>query len=230
MNNIPKTTKFTLKRIVESLNEIPDNGFGEKAKALTPEQKQQLMEMASRFESFGECLKNEEALMSTAKSITEFVELAESYALNECGDVFQKNIVDKDMKEVKKRVVEFQKITKEAYARMQQLGVAYQDIGHILGRYYDLNQAKSLDQTNTDANTGQQTLQMEDNDLELARQDYKDPHASDKRVGKNFDKMEKDPKYRPAPFDKNNPKTSHPSGMTSYERSKLGSHGISSID
>ena len=142
----PKTTKLTLKRIVENMDQIPNDGFGTKPKTLTPEQKQKLIEMSSMFENYGTALQNEEALMNSAKALTEFVELAEMYALNECGDVFQKNIVERDMKEVRKRVAEFQKVIKETYARMQQAGVAYQDIGHILGRYYDLKKAKGLDQ------------------------------------------------------------------------------------
>ena len=143
----PRTTNFTLKRIVENLGRIPEKGLGEEAKTLTPEQKRKLMEMASMFENFGECLRNEESLMNSAKGITELCELAETYALNECGDWFQQDIVKKDMKELKKRVMEFQKIAQEGYARMQQLGVAYQDIGHILGRYYDLKKAKAVSET-----------------------------------------------------------------------------------
>jgi hypothetical protein len=150
----PRTTKFTLKRIVENLGKIPDKGFGEEAKQMTPEQKKRLMQMAQMFENFGQALRNEEALMNSAKGITELCELAETYALNECGDWFQQDIVKKDMKELKKRVMEFQKITKEAYARMQQLGVAYQDIGHVLGRYYDLKSPKK----SADESGGQQVM------------------------------------------------------------------------
>jgi uncharacterized CHY-type Zn-finger protein len=149
--SIPKTTKFTLKRIVEGITNgtIPNNGFGEEVKRLTPEQKNRLVEMASNFENYGECLRNEESIVNSAKGLTELSELAEQYALNECGDAFQRNIVERDMKELKKRVMEHTKIAKECYARMQQLGVSYQDIGHILGRYYNLKKAKSMDQDYT---------------------------------------------------------------------------------
>lgn len=160
----PRTTKFTLKRIVERLGDIPDKGFAEEAPRLSQEQKKKLMEMASMFENFGQALRNEEALMNSAKGITELCELAEAYALTECGDWFQQDIVKKDMKELKKRVMEFQKVTKEAYARMQQLGVAYQDIGHVLGRYYDLKKVKGLDQSEepvTAAPAGKQSLKSE---------------------------------------------------------------------
>ena len=139
--NIPKTTKLTLKRIVEAVQDgsLPDNGFGEAPPKMSAENKKKLVELAGMYEKFGECLKNEECLMNAAKGITELSELAETYAVNECGEWFQKEIVVKDMQNLKKRVTEFQKIVKETYARMQQAGVAYQDIGHVLGRYYDLN-------------------------------------------------------------------------------------------
>ena len=66
------------------------------------------------------------------------------------------------MKELKKRVLEFNKIAKEGYARMQQLGVSYQDIGHILGRYYDLKKPKGLGQHyQPPTDTGKQPLQQE---------------------------------------------------------------------
>lgn len=134
----PKTTKFTLKRIVENLGKIPEKGLGEETPKLTPEQKKKLMEMATMFENYGEVLNNEEAILNSAQGVTELCELAEAYALNECGDWFQQDIVKRDMKELKKRVMEYGKLAKESYAKMQQLSVAHQDIGHVLGRYYDL--------------------------------------------------------------------------------------------
>lgn len=144
--SVPKTQKLTLKRIIENLNEIPNNGFGTEPPKMQPDQKKKLLQLSQMYENFGECLKNEEALMNSAKGITELCELAETYALNECGEWFQQEIVKKDMQNLKKRVGEFQKIVKETYARMQQAGVAYQDIGHVLGRYYDLKGNKGQDQ------------------------------------------------------------------------------------
>lgn len=160
--NIPTTSKLTLKRIVEAVQAgtLPENGFGTQPPKMSSEQKKKLMELSAMYENFGECLKNEEALMNSAKGITELCELAESYALNECGEWFQKEIVNKDMQGLKKRVQEFQKIVKETYARMQQAGVAYQDIGHVLGRYYNLDTNKGNDQQYQEK-PGPQPLQQE---------------------------------------------------------------------
>jgi len=157
---IPLTTKVSLKKIVENLNKIPKDGFGTEPPKLSSEQKKKLMELSAMYETFGECLKNEEALMNAAKGITELCELAETYALNECGEWFQQEIVRKDMMELKKKVGDFQKIVKEAYARMQQAGIGYQDIGHILGRYYNLDKTKGFDQKYKEV-PGPQPLQNE---------------------------------------------------------------------
>jgi hypothetical protein len=156
---IPRTTKFTLKRIVEDLPNIPSKGFNEETPKLSTEQKRRLQEMASMFENFGECIKNEEAIVNSAKGLTELCELAEQYAINECGDWFQQKIVEKDMKELKKRVGDYSKIAKEAYARMQQLGVEYQNIGHVLGRYYNLKPNMGMSTPTTAPQTGKQPLE-----------------------------------------------------------------------
>lgn len=140
--NIPKTTEFTLKRIVENIENIPQKGFSEETPKLSPEEKKKLLEMASMFESFGSVLGKEEEIANSAKSIMEFCKLAESYAINECGDWFQQEVVKKDMKSMKQKVLEYQKVAKECYSKMQQLGVLYEDIRHVAGRYYDLEAIK----------------------------------------------------------------------------------------
>ena len=139
MNTIPKTTELTLKKIVENIGQIPSKGFGSDTPKLSPDQKRKLIEMASMFEKMGEAIKNEEEIMNSSKAMTELCELAETYALTEAGDWFQQEIVRKDMKDLKRRVVEYNKVAKECYARMQQLGIAHEDIKHILERYYDVS-------------------------------------------------------------------------------------------
>ena len=135
----PKTVEFTLKRIIEHLDQIPSRGFEEEKKKLTPDQKKKLMEMASMFHEYGSPMQNAENIINTSKNLTELCELAETYAVNECGDWFQQEVVKNDMKSMKKKIEEFNKVAKESYARMQQLGVIYEDIGHVLERYYELN-------------------------------------------------------------------------------------------
>ena len=150
-----KNTKLSLKQIVENFDKISTaTGFDTEPKKLSPEQKKRLMEMASQFEKFGEVFKNEAAILESTKNMTELCELASTYAVNECGDCFQKLIVDKDFANVKKRMAEHSKIAKECYSKMQQLRVAHEDIGSTLSRYYNLKEiAESMGFTPSSATT-----------------------------------------------------------------------------
>jgi cell fate (sporulation/competence/biofilm development) regulator YlbF (YheA/YmcA/DUF963 family) len=136
----PKTTEFSLKRIVENLNKIPSNGFGPEPKRLSLEEKRQLKEMAAQFNEYGKAFENEQAIMDSAKAIALFMELAETYAVNEGQDWFQTEIVKRDFQDAKKKVQNFQKIAQECYARKQQLGVAFDDLRHIVNRYYEIQE------------------------------------------------------------------------------------------
>jgi len=137
----PKNNKLSLKQIVENFDKISTTtGFDNEPKKLTPEQKKRLMEMASQFEKFGEVFKNEAAILESTKNMTELCELASNYAIHECGDCFQTDIIKKDFANVNKRISEHTKIAKECYAKMQQLRVAHEDIGNTLSRYYNLKE------------------------------------------------------------------------------------------
>ena len=138
---IPKnTSEFSLTKIVENLDKIPTKGFEQNTPTLTPEQKRQLKEMASMFNEYGKALQCEEQIMNAAKAVSECMKLAEVYAVNECGDWFDSQIVKKNFAEASKKTGEFQKLAQECYARMQQLGVLYEDLKHVLGRYYKIQE------------------------------------------------------------------------------------------
>jgi hypothetical protein len=139
---IPRITKLNLKTIVENLDSIPSSngGFSDEPKKLSPEEKKKLLEMAGMFEKYGEVFKNETAIMESAKSVSQLCELASTYALNECDELFQTEIVKRDMTNIKKRAVEYSKLAKECYAKTQQLRVAHEDIGNVLSRYYNLQE------------------------------------------------------------------------------------------
>ena len=142
--NIPKTSEFSLRKIVENLDKIPAKGFEQNTPTLTTEQKRQLKEMAGMFTEYGKVFGNEQQIMDAAKAICETMKLAETYAVNECGDWFQGEIVKKNFAEAAKKTAEFQKMAQECYARMQHLGVLYEDLSHILGRYYKIQEVNEI--------------------------------------------------------------------------------------
>jgi len=136
--------EFSLKRIVENLKNIPRNGvFGDEVKKLTTEEKKRLMELVAKFNEYGQVLRCEQALMETSKTLEEVARMAETYAITESSDWFQTEVVKRDFKQVKDISKNFKKLSQECYGKIQQLNALYEDMGHVLGRYYEI---KTLDE------------------------------------------------------------------------------------
>jgi hypothetical protein len=128
-----------LKKIVENMNRMPSTlkGFNESPK-LSSEQKRKLMEMVSQYNTLGQKLRMESALIETATTLAEISELAETYACNEASDWFATEVVKTDFKRAKGITETFQKLARECHGKIQQLNALYEDMGHILGRYYEI--------------------------------------------------------------------------------------------
>jgi uncharacterized protein YjgD (DUF1641 family) len=139
-----KVHEFNLKRIVENLDKIPSNGkFDDEIKQLSKEEKRRLMELVSNFNEYGKVLRCEVALMETAKTLDEISKMAEAYAITESSDFLQSEVVKRDFKQVKSIAKDFKKLAQECYGRIQQLNALYEDMGHVLSRYYEI---KTLDE------------------------------------------------------------------------------------
>lgn len=137
--NLPKTTELSLKTIVEGMEQISTKVGQAPKEGMTPEMKRQLKEMALMFNEYASAFEGAEKIKEAAHAIGEFMKLAEMYAINEGGDVFQENIIKQNFKEAAKKVVHLQKIAQECYARKQQMNVLFDDIRHIVERYYKVS-------------------------------------------------------------------------------------------
>lgn len=131
---------MNLKKIIENMDRMPSTlkGFTETPK-LTTEQKKKLMTMVGRYNELGQKLKMESAFTETAQTLEEISSLAETYACNEANDWFASEVVKKDFKRAKGISQEYNKLARECYSRVQQLNALYEDMGHILARYYEID-------------------------------------------------------------------------------------------
>lgn len=136
------------------MSAIPGKVGQPQQEAMTIEMKRQLKEMALMFNEYGKAFEGEQAIMDAATAINEFMKLAEMYAINEGGDIFQENIIQKDFAETSKKVAELQKLAQECYVRKQQLGVLFDDIRHKVSRYYKIAEqvAENIEQNGTPSN------------------------------------------------------------------------------
>jgi len=103
--------------------------------------KHKVIEGVRNYGIVGKTLYNNNSIMEVAKQLAEIAESAHHHILGENDDWFDKISVNKNMKTLKGSVVEFQKTAKEAHMLNQRLTGLYEDIGHVLNRYYDIDEA-----------------------------------------------------------------------------------------
>ena len=102
--------------------------------------KHKVIEGVSKYGAVGKALYSENNLVKIAEQLVEIAESAHSHIIGEQGDWFDKVTVNKNMKALKGQVKEFKAVANEANSVNQRLTSLYEDMGHILNRYYDINE------------------------------------------------------------------------------------------
>ena len=102
--------------------------------------KHKVVEGVRNYGIVGKSLYNNSNIMEVAKQLSQIAESAHHHILGEESDWFDKISVNKNMKFLKGSVVEFTKTAKEAHQLNQRLTGLYEDIGHVLNRYYDISE------------------------------------------------------------------------------------------
>ncbi len=124
------------------------NLINEDANRLNSKSKRQVLEAIANFNAFGESIYSKSNLKEVVKSISELCENATKLALQEHDDWFDSVTVKRDMKEVAGILKEFVKASTESQSTQQRLESLYEDLGHKLGRYYDISEADKGDMDN----------------------------------------------------------------------------------
>jgi len=104
--------------------------------------KYKVSEGVRNFGIVGKSLYNNSNIMEVASQLAGIAEQAHHHILGEQDDWFDKISVNKNMKSLKTGVMEFQKTAKEAHSLNLRLTGLYEDIGHVLNRYYEIDDDK----------------------------------------------------------------------------------------
>ena len=124
-----KMSKIKLKDLLsESFNDTPRVN------------KHEVIEGVRNYGVVGKQLYNNTNIIEIAKQLSRVAEQAHSHILGESDDWFDKVSVNRNMKQLKANVAEFKKTAVEANALNQRLTGLYEDIGHVLNRYYDIDE------------------------------------------------------------------------------------------
>lgn len=114
--------------------------------------KYEVVEGVRSFGNVGKQLYNNSNIMEIAKQLSHIAEQAHTHVLAETDDWFDKVSVSKNMKSLKGSVAEFKKAAMESHQLNQRLTGLYEDIGHVLNRYYEIDEADKGDMDNDGKN------------------------------------------------------------------------------
>ena len=141
--------------------------------------KYEVIEGVKSFQHIGKSIYNNGSVLETAKQLSSIAEQAHSHILGENDDWFDKISVNKNMKTLKGSVVEFQKTAKEAHQLNQRMTALYEDIGHVLNRYYDIDESHVYGHDDKDSELEEKELDKVDPSKVEPEDDFKDRKDKD---------------------------------------------------
>jgi len=92
------------------------------------------------YNKLGESIFGESNIMKIAEKLSWIANQAKGHTLSETEDWFDKITVNRNMKELTGLSKQFGKIAGEAKSLQERMGALYEDMGNILGRYYEVGE------------------------------------------------------------------------------------------
>ena len=131
----------------------------------------QILSKIQEFGKLGDSIYKSGDLKETAKTLSDIANAAKVHTLRETEDWFDKVTVNRNMKELTNLSKHFNKLSEEASSVQQRLEALYEDMGGVLGRYYELNE------THTD---GHESDDIETPEMETGEENpYQEPISND---------------------------------------------------
>ena len=112
-----------------------------------------LTEELAAFGSLGETIFGKSNIKQVAEKLSWIANQAKSHTLQETESWFDKITVNRNMKELTGLSKQFSKISSEAKSLQQRMGALYEDMGNILGRYYEIGETHVYGHDTDDAET-----------------------------------------------------------------------------
>ena len=110
----------------------------EEFQQLPTELKRHFLEIISTYGQHREGMSRKSDIRQVAESLGGIADAAQEYTLREGGDWFDRVTIKRNMTELKKFQAAFEKEAQEATAQEQRLEALYEDMGHVLGRYFEI--------------------------------------------------------------------------------------------
>jgi len=94
----------------------------------------------SQFNEIGEAIFGKSNITKISEKLSRIANQAKSHTLQETDSWFDKITVNRNMKELTGLSKQFGKISSESESLQQRMGALYEDMGNILGRYYEIGE------------------------------------------------------------------------------------------
>jgi hypothetical protein len=110
----------------------------EEFQQLPTEIKKHFLEIISTYGQHRESMKRKSDIRQISETLGAIADAAQEYTLREGGDWFDRVTIKRNMGELKKLQAGFQKEALEAKSQEERLEALYEDMGHVLGRYFEI--------------------------------------------------------------------------------------------
>jgi ribosomal protein L20A (L18A) len=110
----------------------------EEFQQLPSEIKRHFLEIISTYGQHREAMTRKSDIRQVAETLGAIADAASEYTLREGGDWFDRVTIKRNMKELKSLQEKFEKEAVEAKSQEQRLEALYEDMGHVLGRYFEI--------------------------------------------------------------------------------------------
>jgi len=100
----------------------------------------QFLEDVRNFGSLGKQIYRENDIRAVAQKLSEIAKTAKTHTLRETEEWFDKITINRNMKDLGSLSGQFSKIANEAQGLQERMSALYEDMGHIIGRYYEINE------------------------------------------------------------------------------------------
>jgi hypothetical protein len=117
---------------------IPEDGMEEDHEI----DEAQFLEDVRNFGYLGKQIYRENDIRAVAQKLSEIAKTAKTHTLRETEEWFDKITINRNMKDLGSLSGQFSKIANEAQGLQERMSALYEDMGHIIGRYYDVNEVE----------------------------------------------------------------------------------------
>lgn len=157
---------------------------------MTPDEKRAFVEAVASYRKIGEAIYHNGNLMEAYENIKNIVETAEKLTLKETGDWFDKVTVNRHMKSMNESFKIFSSTIKEVSTLQQRLESSYDEIGEVLGKYYEIKEGNEFGAERAKAiASGDDTFNVGGKSFKVTGVDSKDKKNAEEFVGENMSNM-----------------------------------------